>query len=198
MEFGPYYTIALIRWAHIFMGIMWIGFFFFMHLLVRPYMATLDGEAKSRAYRALIGRGLKWCRGTSLAALLLGIGVLGHLWFQNVYYSDKVGLVGRGKFIMWGMTFATLMWANLWFLISPTQKRILASIEGGIGASDADMARACTLGNINTYLAGPMLMLMVFANNFPGFHYGHMGLAFVIGMAVAHLLVTIARRGNRA
>ncbi len=198
MEFGSQYTTALIRWSHIFLGIMWIGFFLFMHLLVRPYIATLTGNAKAKAYRALIARGLRWCRGTSLATVLLGVGVLGHLWFQGVYLNDVVGLLGRGKFIMWGMTFAVAMWANLWFLISPIQKRITASFEAEIGPSEADVKKAKKLADINAYLAAPMLMLMVFANNFgTHFHYGHMALAFVVGLAVTHFLVTLANKGNR-
>ena len=196
MIFDALYTTALIRWSHIFLGIMWIGFFLFMHMLVRPYLATLDADAKAKAYRALIARGLRWCRGTSMATLLLGVGVLGHIWFQGVYHIEGQGLVGRGKFIMWGMTFAVAMWANLWFLITPLQKRIVASFEAGIGPSDSELAKAGKLGDINMYLSAPMLMLMVFAHNFSAFHYGHMALAFVVGMAVMHLLVVIARKGN--
>ncbi|MFT7617579.1 MAG: putative membrane protein [Planctomycetota bacterium] len=196
MEFGPQYTTALIRWSHIFLGIMWIGFFYFMHLIVRPYLASLDGDAKSKAYRALLARGLRWVRGTSMATLLLGLGVLGHLWSQGVYAIEGQGLVGRGKYIMWGMTFAVAMWANVWFFISPLQKRIVAAFEADIGPSEADLAKAGKLGNINLYLSAPMLMLMVFAQNFPAFHYGHMGLAIVVGMIVAHILVVIARNGN--
>ena len=196
MEFGSLYTIALMRWAHIVLGIIWLGYFFYMHMLVRPYLSGLDGDAKAKAYRSLVWRGLKWCRGASIAVLILGIGVLGHLWVEKVYFTEKVGLVSRGKYIMWGMTFACIMLANLWFLIAPAQKKILAAFESGIGAGEADMNKACRLGTVNVYLTGPMLMLMAFANNFPSFHYGHMGLAFVVGMAVIHLLVVIARKGD--
>lgn len=199
MEFGSLYTTSMIRWSHIFLGIMWIGYFYFMHLIVRPYLATLEGEAKSKAYRTLMARGLRWCRGTSLATLLLGIGVLGHLWSQGVYAVEGQGLIPRGKFIMWGMTLAVAMWVNLWVFISPVQKRIVASFEADIGPSEADLIKTGKLGNINIYLSGPMLMMMVFAQNFPvsKFHYGHLGLAIVIGGLVSHILIVIARNGNK-
>ncbi len=197
MHFDSFYTTALIRWSHIICGILWIGFFLFLHFIARPYVAGLKGEAKAQAYKGLIGRGINWCRGAGLATLLLGVGVLGHLWASGVYKTATEPLNGRGRFIMWAMTIAFVMLGNLFFFITKTQKGILNAFAAGIGPSDEQIGKARKLGLINVYLSGPMLYLMVMANNFGAFHYGHMALGLVIGGGVMHILVMIADKGSK-
>ncbi len=198
MNFDKTFTIALIRWSHILSGIIWLGFFLFLHFIVRPYVNGLKGDAKAEGYRRLIGRGLRWCRGAGIVTLLLGLGVLGHLWVQNVYSSEAEPLTSRGRYIMWAMTIAVAMLVNLFLFISRAQNNILNAFASGIGPSDEQLARPRKLALVNVYMMGPMLYLMVFAQNFlGGFHYGHMGLGILIGAAVMHLLVMIADRGNR-
>ena len=198
MLFDTTYTTAFIRWSHIFSGIIWVGFFFSSRFILLPYVRKLKGEAQAEAYRCLIGRSLRWCKGAGLTTFLLGIGVLGHLWAQGVYVNDLVGLIGRGKYIMWAMTVAVAMLVNLWFLIGPMQNRILAAYASGIGPGPADLKKLNFWSTINLYAAGPMLLMMVFAHNFASFHYGHLVLAAGIGMVITEILVRIAKRGSAA
>lgn len=196
MHFDKTYTVALIRWSHILAGVIWLGFFLFLHFIVRPYVAGLKGDAKAEGYRKLIGRGLRWCRGAGITTFLLGIGVLGHLWAAHAYSSELEPLNSRGRYIMWAMTIAVGMLVNLLFFVSRAQNGILTAFAAGLGPSDAQLEKARKLGLINIYLMGPMLYLMVFAQNFlGGFHYGHMGLAFAIGLATMHVIVMIADKG---
>ncbi|MCB9834347.1 MAG: urate hydroxylase PuuD [Planctomycetes bacterium] len=198
MQFDTTFTTALIRWGHILAGIIWLGFFLFLHFVVRPYVLCLKGEAQAEGYRRLIGRGLRWCRGAGITTFLLGIGVLGHLWAKQAYSGASVPLNGRGRFIMWGMTLAVAMLVNLLFLVSKAQNGILNAFASGLGPSDQQFARVRRLSLVNVYLTGPMLYLMIFANNFgPLFHYGHVGIGVVLGLATMHIIVILAERGAR-
>ena len=193
MEFGPLYVDSLLRWGHILSGIVWIGFLYFFNFVNGPFGATLDAETKKKVVPELMFRCLWWFRWGAMATLLFGLALFAWGWVEIGSYTiagDEGGLTGRGRFIMWGMLMAVIMWFNVWFIIWPAQKKIIPAIGRGEAPPAGLPARAALFSRINTYLSGPMLMLMVMAGHFgTAFHYGHLGLAIVIGLAVIHLMI---------
>jgi uncharacterized membrane protein len=105
-------------------------------------------------------------------------------WGANLIMRGvEGGLSDRARWIMWGMTFGSFMWFNVWFVIWPAQKKLLGGTAGD--AAPALRARAALASRINTYLSAPMLVGMLGAGHAGmGFTYGAMLTATLLGMAM--------------
>ena len=122
-----------------------------------------------------------------LGTLLSLVAVVGLEWYLSTVFS------GRGAYIQMGALFGTVMTANVWVRILPGQKRMVAAVEAGqpIDHSLADVAKQRSTHN--TYLALPLIFIMV-SNHFPVTTFGHrlnwlilIGLVFV-GFSVRALI----------
>ena len=182
-------TEFMFRWLHVFMGIIWIGHLYFFNFVNAPLQAALDDGGKKAVNPKLMPRALWWFRWgamvTFLSGLILfaliylytpGVGFGANMLFKGV----EGGLSDRGRWIMWGMLFGSIMWFNVWFIIWPAQKGLLSGRITGEAAGPV-RARAALTSRINTYLSAPMLVGMLAAN--------HAGMSFSYGaLAVAALL----------
>jgi uncharacterized membrane protein len=66
------------------------------------------------------------------------------------------------------MWLGIVMWANVWFVIWPCQKKVLGLVPADDGAKTAAAQRAFLVSRINTALTFPMLFAMVSAQNLFG------------------------------
>jgi len=130
------------------------------------------------------------------AATALGIGVLVVGWlvydllmisplgknekaFAVIAYAMIVGisygltryLSGRAAYIHLGALFGTIMAANVWMRILPAQKKMIAAINQGQKPDDALSAQAKLRSKQNTFMAVPVVFIMI-SNHFPGVTYG--------------------------
>ena len=64
-----------------------------------------------------------------------------------------------------GMWLGTIMWANVWFVIWPNQKKALGIVEASADAKAAAANTAKLFSRTNTLLSIPMLYAMVSAQN---------------------------------
>jgi len=216
----------LLRWIHIFFGIVWIGHLYFFNFVNGNFEKSLDAAAKKSVVPQLRPRALWWFRHGAMMTMFSGVIYI--LWEQ--FISSKVAQLGpdgqplleNGQHVMtalafggwfhnakdWWITFGGLlgltMWFNVWFIIWPNQKIILAGIATGNKPADFD-ARVATAGKfsrINTYLSVPMLFGMGARSHFPvgssaegvnvGMILGWMAVVFVVGVAVAwHLIYKV-------
>ncbi len=81
-------------------------------------------------------------------------------------------LAGRAAFIHVGALLGTIMAANVWFRILPSQRQMIAAIECD-GELDARLAsRAKQRSKHNGFLAIPVVLIMI-SNHFPTTTYGH-------------------------
>jgi uncharacterized membrane protein len=81
-------------------------------------------------------------------------------------------LSGRAAYIHVGGMLGTIMAANVWSFILPTQRRMIAAIGRGEKLPPALEAQAMMRTKHNTYLSLPLVFLMV-SNHFPTASYGH-------------------------
>ncbi|HJU89353.1 MAG TPA: urate hydroxylase PuuD [Gemmatimonadaceae bacterium] len=101
-------------------------------------------------------------------------------------------LSGRAAFLHVGAMMGTIMAANVFFTIVPSQRELVASVSEGRGASQAVSDRAKRVSIHNNYFTFPVIVLMI-SNHFPVV-YGHrhswllLLLLIVIGAAVRHIL----------
>ena len=162
---------SLIVWAHVFVGIIWIGLLYYFNFVQIPAVgeaaADSDGPGPAAINKYVAPRALLWFRWAALLTWLTGTAALETMGigFANAFLL-RSGFVPIGI----GVWLGTIMLFNVWVLIWPNQKKVLGMVE----ASDEEKAKAKNTAMLasrtNTLLSIPMLMSMV--------SFGHGGLAF--------------------
>ncbi|MGH9379347.1 MAG: urate hydroxylase PuuD [Thermoanaerobaculia bacterium] len=82
---------------------------------------------------------------------------------------------GRAVFIQVGATLGTIMTANVWMRILPAMRQAVAAAGAGRELDEAQvagLARAARRSRHNTFLAFPVVFLMI-SNHYPVATYGH-------------------------
>ena len=182
----------LVRWIHVFAGIVWIGHLYFFNFVNVPLQGALDDAAKKAVNPQLMPRALWWFRWGAMITFLAGIKLFVLVYFYtpgvgfgpNANLIDAAGmLTDRGKWIMLGMTLATIMWFNVWMIIWPIQKRLLT---GKVPADQiaAQRRKAFLASRLNTFLSGPMLFGMLAPSHYGTMSACSLGLAIVLGVLV--------------
>lgn len=178
------------RWLHVFMGIIWIGHLYFFNFVNIQLQGKMDDPTKKLVNPQLMPRALWWFRWGAMVTFLSGLILFAMIymytpevgWGSNMIMKGADGLTDRTRWIMWGMTFGSIMWFNVWFIIWPAQKKLLGGTAGD--AAPALRTRAATASRINTYLSAPMLVGMLGA--------GHAGMPFSYGALLTAALLGLA------
>src|SRR5216684_4667592 len=108
----------LLRWLHFLSGITWIGLLYYFNFVQGPFMAEADASTKSGATQKLLPRALWWFRWSAAVTFLSGATILG---LRRASWSDPWGLT-----ILTGAAFGIVMLANVWRVIWPNQKIVIA------------------------------------------------------------------------
>jgi len=143
----------LIRWIHLLAGVAWIGLLWYFNFVQGEYFKEADASSKSDAIRKLVPRALWWFRWGAMFTFLSGIALLG-----------VKHLTGFG--ILVGASLGTIMFLNVWLIIWPNQKIVIASAEKVAAGGDADpaaagaLAKAGLASRTNTLFSIPMLFFM--------------------------------------
>jgi len=74
---------------------------------------------------------------------------------------------GRAAYIHLGAIFGTIMAANVWMHILPSQKKMIAALKEGRKPDERFAARAKLRSKQNTFMAVPVVFIMI-SNHFPG------------------------------
>jgi uncharacterized membrane protein len=127
-----------------------------------------------------------------LATVLVGFLVYDLLWksplAKNTMVANVVSIVllaiaacglqqvlsGRAAYIHLGAMMGTIMAANVWMRIWPSQRKIIAGVKSGQAADPAVVALAGLRSRHNTFLSIPLLFLMV-SNHFPTVYGSNLG-----------------------
>ena len=105
-------------------------------------------------------------------------------------FSVEGKLQDRAIWILFGMTLATVMWANVWFVIWPAQKKIIPAVRDGQKPDAALVKRATLASKINTYLSAPMLFGMLAPAHYSAINV----LTAVIFIVIAEATIWLAYR----
>lgn len=153
----------LLRWFHFFFGVIWIGLLYYFNFVHGAFMAEADAVAKPSVVQKLLPRALWWFRWGAMFTMITGLAYLsirahqiGGMFFQTPY----------GVCIMLGAGLGLVMWANVWFVIWPHQKVVIASATQVAGGGQAlpqaatSAARALTASRTNVLFSIPMLFFM--------------------------------------
>jgi len=143
----------LFRWIHLLAGVAWIGLLWYFNFVQGEYFKEAEASSKSDAIRKLVPRALWWFRWAAMFTFLSGLALLG-----------VKHLMGYG--ILVGALLGTIMFLNVWLVIWPNQKIVIASAEKVAAGGEADpaaagaLAKAGLASRTNTLFSIPMLFFM--------------------------------------
>jgi uncharacterized membrane protein len=190
-------VLQLLRWAHFFFGIAWIGHLYYFNFVQAHAEKALSGDQKKIVVPNFRGRAIWWFRMGAMVTFLTGLAyilyqetVATHRFFRG-WFDNSANL-----WILFGAALGTIMWFNVWFKIWPRQQIIIASVAGQREKPadfDALVAAAGKFSRINTYLSVPMLFGMGGRSHFA---IGGtvptlvaMAVVFVVGFGIAYHIV---------
>ena len=184
----------LLRWIHFLAGITWIGLLYYFNFVQTPFFAETDPAVRSGAIQKLVPRALWWFRWGAMVTFLAGI----------LIYLHKIAQSGIAGFFStsysWAITvgglLGTIMFLNVWLVIWPNQKVVIASAtqvaQGGQAIPDAAARgrRAALTSRTNTLFSIPMLFYMGAASHYTLF--GEASAGAMIGMTIIGGLIIAA------
>ncbi len=165
----------LLRWGHFLGGITWIGLLYYFNLVQTEYFKEATGDAKADAIQKLVPRALWWFRWGAVFTLVTGLGI----------FAVKGG--GMSVDIYVGALLGVLMFTNVWLIIWPNQKIVIASAtqvaSGGAALPEAAnaLATAGLASRTNFLFSVPMLFFMGASSHYP--HPFHL-LAFILAVVI--------------
>ena len=165
----------LLRWGHFLAGVTWIGMLYYFNFVQGEYFKEADGGAKSDAIQKLVPRALWWFRWGAMITVLTGLGIMairGGTGSLDIYIGSLLGVI---------------MFANVWLIIWPNQKIVIASAtqaaNGGQALPEAAtaLATAGLASRTNCMFSIPMLFFMGASTHFP---HGFSFLSFLVAALV--------------
>ena len=150
----------VIRWIHVWFGLLWIGLLYYFNFVQIPSMPKIPDEQKPAISKVIAPEALFYFRWAAAATVLFGLltaimdGHLGALIFE-----DGLRTIGIG---MW---LALIMAFNVWVFIWPNQKKALGIVEATADQKKAAGRIAMLFSRTNTLLSIAMLYCMVGQHN---------------------------------
>jgi len=130
-----------------------------------------------------------------LLSLLLGLLVLALCYLATAWFS------GRAAFLLVGAALGTIMSANVFFIIIPGQKRLVAALQNGARINPIDGQRGKQRSVHNTYFTLPVVFAML-SNHLPNaYAHANAGLIlalFLVAAALIRHFFVVWHSGERA
>lgn len=146
----------LARWGHYVFGVAWIGLLYYFNFIQGGFAASASDNTKVELFTKLVPNALWYFRWAAMMTLATGLILL--------YFIHEAGTLRTG--ILLGAVMATIMFLNVWLVIWPNQKIVIASNEEVAAGNDADpgqaaaAAKALLASRTNTLFSLPMLYFM--------------------------------------
>ncbi|UOG37837.1 urate hydroxylase PuuD [Leptospira noguchii] len=170
----------IFKWIHFLAGVAWIGLLWYINFIQGSFFAETDADTKKKATQQLVPRVLWWFRWGAMFTFLSG-------WYMIIHQIINGATLSSGQWlvvILGGGLLGSLMWFNVWFVIWPAQKVVIASAKGETTENPAPRAaRGLLASRTNTLLSIPMLFLMGAARN--------LSISFDVTSAEAHTFLGV-------
>ena len=155
----------VIRWIHVWFGLLWIGLLYYFNFVQIPSMPKIPDEHKPAIGKVIAPAALFYFRWAAAATVLFGLLTAlmdptgpGYLLEALTFQSERA-TIGIG---MW---LALIMAFNVWFIIWPNQKKALGLVEADADTKKKAARVAMLASRTNTLLSIPMLYCMVAQQN---------------------------------
>ncbi|MDI9350205.1 MAG: urate hydroxylase PuuD [Candidatus Symbiobacter sp.] len=154
---SPAYAEGILRFAHVWCGILWIGLLYYFNFVQIPNMPNIPAEQKPAISKVIAPAALFYFRWAAMGTIIIGI----LLALHSGWLLDAITLSNGRATIGLGMYLGTIMWFNVWFVIWPNQKRALGLVEASDDAKKKSARLAMIFSRTNTALSVPMLYGMI-------------------------------------
>ncbi len=160
----------LSRWGHYLAGVTWIGLLYYFNFVQTPAFVAFEAGPRTEAFQKLVPRALWWFRWAAMLTVITGIMILG---FQENLDGDYMK-TAPGISISTGILFGIIMFLNVWLVIWPNQKIVIANAENVAAGREADPGaaaagrKALLASRTNTFFSIPMLFFMGFTSHLAG------------------------------
>ena len=151
----------LLRWGHFLAGVAWIGLLYYFNFVQTEYFKEAEAAAKSDAIKKLVPRALWWFRWGAMATVLTGLGI----------FAVRGGNMPIDIYV--GALMGIFMFVNVWLIIWPNQKIVIAAAEKPSKTKKAEtetaeaLAKAGLASRTNTLFSIPMLFFMGASSHYP-------------------------------
>ena len=162
------------RWSHVVVGIMWFGLLYYFNFVQVPSFAQMEAAARNNAVDKLASRALWWFRWAAAATVVTGLMIM--LFQQegdkSQLFSGDYMKSASGMAIATGILLALTMFANVWLVIWPNQKKVIANARNVQAGGEADPTaaaagrKALLASRMNAIYSFAMLMFMVGTSHF--------------------------------
>jgi uncharacterized membrane protein len=155
--------IMILRWVHFFAGIAWIGHLYYFNFCQGAFMPEIEAPVKNQVFSKLVPRALWWFRWGAMGTFISGLAMLaivgkdlGGDFLQTPY----------GIYIYTGALLGLLMFLNVWLIIWPIQKGLIANANTALGGGTPDAAlaakapKAALASRTNVMFSIPLLFFM--------------------------------------
>jgi len=159
------------RYAHVISGITWIGLLYYFNFVQTPAFAEFEPGPRTEATAKLVPRAMWWFRWGAASTLGFGLLLFGletggkSQLFNNMKSAPTLSILA-------GMAFGITMFANVWMVIWPAQKRAIQNAKNVQAGQETDatlppvLRKAAVASRTNTLLSIPMLFFMVATSHF--------------------------------
>jgi uncharacterized membrane protein len=151
----------VIRWIHVWFGILWIGLLYYFNFVQIPSMPKIPDEHKPAIGKVIAPAALFYFRWAAAATVLFGLLTA----LMNQYLGQALTFQPGFSTIGIGMWLALIMAFNVWFIIWPNQKKVLGLVEADADSKKKAARTALFASRTNTLLSLPMLYCMVAQQN---------------------------------
>lgn len=180
--FTAYGLDYLFRWGHFLAGITWIGLLYYFNFVQTEYFKEAEDSHRAGAIQKLVPRALWWFRWAAMFTFLTGVAMLAYR-HTGLTYDITIGSI-----------LGTLMFLNVWLIIWPNQKIVIASAtqvaQGGaaLPAAAGAAPKAALASRTNTLFSAPMLFFMGSSTHL---NNGLLTSASTIGLGLILLLILL-------
>ena len=155
--------VMLLRWIHFFAGVAWIGHLYYFNFVQGAFFAEIEAPVKNVAFSKLVPKALWWFRWGAMGTFLSGLAMLG---IEGANLKADFFLTPYGLYIWPGALMGTIMFCNVWLIIWPNQKVLIANANTVIGggapnpAAAASAAKALLASRTNVLFSFSLLFFM--------------------------------------
>ena len=153
------YWIEVLRFLHVWAGILWIGLLYYFNFVQIPTMPKVPAELKPGVTKYIAPAALFWFRWAAVATVVIGL-ILAEL-ISPGYSMNALKLEDGNRTIGIGMWLGLIMALNVWLVIWPNQKRALGLVPVDDAKKASSASLAMMASRTNLILSIPMLYCMV-------------------------------------
>ena len=155
--------IMVLRWMHFFAGVVWIGHLYFLNFVQGAFMPEVDATVKNNVFAKLVPKVMFWFRWGAMGTFVSGVLML---WLSGFQFDAEILNSAYGIYIYTGALLGTLMFLNVWLIIWPRQKIMIANGQGLLAGQPANpevaklAPQALLASRTNVLFSIPLLFFM--------------------------------------